>query len=130
MRTISSCLLHLSLLLFAAVDSLAAPPKMCDRSALCAAIVQDNDIRRLSCSFVKTCVAPAYFDCLAEPAFSLIYGCGGLDCVEVQPFATSLEECILWFPRVRNSATVRLVAERRSSSAEAAKKAAAADRKK
>jgi hypothetical protein len=99
------------------------PPKMCDRRALCSAIVHDAGVRQLTCSLERACVSPSYLDCLADVSFSMVYGCGGLDCVEVQPFATSLDECSLFYPRVRQTAYVRLVAERRSASSAAAKRA-------
>lgn len=91
------------------------PRAMCDRHELCRGIIYDDDARRLACSLVATCYTAPSFDCLADASFSLKFGCAPLDCAEVLPFATSLQECGFWFPRVRNTPYVNLVAMRRSN---------------
>lgn len=91
------------------------PRAMCDRHEMCIALVHDDDIRRLTCSLVKTCYVAPTFDCHADPSFLLKYGCAELDCAEVLPFATSLQECAFWYPPVRNAPYINLVNMRRSN---------------
>lgn len=97
-------------------DPIGSQPRaMCDRHELCRGIIYDDDARRLACSLVKTCfIAPA-FNCDEDSAFSLKFGCAALDCAEVLPFATSLQECAFWFPRVRNTPFINLITSRRSN---------------